>query len=134
MTNKAIIKKLRDNAELAWAAYAYFDLMDKQYSFDEKDKNEFKILYAKINNLDESGEKVQNAQATLTDILNIEYKKIFKGDFAPLQAQNFFEKYDLLIHQPNTESGFSATLFQNKESKEFTLAIISTESKCDGIK
>ena len=56
------------------------------------------------------------------------------GDFTPTQAKRFFEKYDILIHQPNTESGFSATLFQNKESKEFTLAIISTESKCDGIK
>ena len=53
---------------------------------------------------------------------------------SPFQAKKFFERYDLLIHQPNTESGFSATLFQNKESKEFTLAIISTESKCDGIK
>lgn len=34
----------------------------------------------------------------------------------------------MLIHQPNTESGFSATLFQNKESKEYTLAIRGTES------
>ena len=47
MTNKEIIKKLRDNAELAWAAYAYFDLMDKQYSFDEKDKNEFRFYMQK---------------------------------------------------------------------------------------
>lgn len=60
--------------------------------------------------------------------------RLFDGDFSPLQAQRFFSRYDLFIHQPNTESGFSATLFQNKESKEFTLAIISTESKCDGIK
>ncbi|WP_233706004.1 hypothetical protein [Helicobacter bilis] len=57
-----------------------------------------------------------------------------KGNFTPTQTKRFFERYELLIHQPNTESGFSATLFQHKESKEFTLAIISTESKCDGIK
>lgn len=42
-----------------------------------------------------------------------------KGDFTPLQTKQFFERYDILIHQPNTDSGFSATLFQNKESKEY---------------
>lgn len=101
MTNKEIIKKLRDNAELAWASYGYFDFIDKQYSFVEKDKNKFKTLYAKINNLDESDEKVQNAQATLTDVLNIEYNSLFDGEFSPFQTKRFFEKYDLLKHCPN---------------------------------
>lgn len=72
MNNKEQIKKLRDNAELAWASYGYFDFIDKQYSFDEKDKDKFKTLYAKINDLKKSNEKVQNAKATHTDILNME--------------------------------------------------------------
>lgn len=36
MTNKEQIKKLRDNAELAMAAYGYFHLVGKK--FDNKDK------------------------------------------------------------------------------------------------
>ncbi len=49
------------------------------------------------------------------------------GDMSPTQAKRFFEKYELLNHQPNTSSGFSATLFQNKESKEYILAFRGTE-------
>ena len=40
------------------------------------------------------------------------------GDMSPTQAKKFFEKYELLNHQHNTTSGLSATLFQDKESKE----------------
>ena len=35
MTNKEMIKKLKDTAELAWAAYGYYDLIDK-LAFDFK--------------------------------------------------------------------------------------------------
>ncbi|RDU59872.1 hypothetical protein CQA53_11220, partial [Helicobacter didelphidarum] len=72
---------------------------------------------------------------TPADILDITYKyylddngkpkngllddKLFSGDMSPFQAKRFFERYDLLIHQPNTSSGFSATLFQEKETKEY---------------
>ena len=50
-----------------------------------------------------------------------------KGEFTPTQAKRFFEKYDILIHQPNTESGFSATSFGKEklqihsETKKATL-------------
>ncbi len=47
MNNKEQIKKLRDNAELAWASYGYFDFIDKQYSFDEKDKDKLKLYMQK---------------------------------------------------------------------------------------
>ncbi|RDU60893.1 hypothetical protein CQA53_10590, partial [Helicobacter didelphidarum] len=79
---------------------------------------------------------------TPADILDITYKyylddngkpkngllddKLFDGDFSPLQAKRFFERYDLLEHCPNTDSGFSATLFgekrkqKNIESKEIS--------------
>ncbi|CAG9058636.1 hypothetical protein DFW92_05310 [Campylobacter coli] len=121
MNNKEQIKKLRDNAELAWASYGYFDFINKQYSFDEKDKDKFKTLYAKINDLKKSDEKVQNAKATYTDILNMEYNSLFDGEFSPLQAKQFFERYDLLIHQPNTESSFSAALFYDTHKDGFVV-------------
>ncbi|RDU59980.1 hypothetical protein CQA53_11130 [Helicobacter didelphidarum] len=74
-----------------------------------------------------------------------------KGEFSPLQAKHFFERYDLLLHQPNTDSGFSATLFgekrkqKNTESKEisytaeygyinYILAFRGTEMGSDKIK
>lgn len=124
------------------ASYGYFHLTDKSYNHNNKDEKrlkEFRELKAKVlgKEIDES------IYPTYADILDITYKyylddngkhkdgffdnRLFDGDFSPLQAKNFFERYDLLIHQPNTESRFSATLFQNKESKEFTLAIRGTE-------
>ncbi|GAB0173120.1 hypothetical protein [Helicobacter trogontum] len=36
MQNKILISKLRDNAELAQAAYGYFDLIGKKIKNDEK--------------------------------------------------------------------------------------------------
>ena len=142
MINKEQIKKLRDNAELAWAAYGYFNLVGKK--FNDNDLKKTKI--------------VRNPTITYADVLDLTYKDYetidstffntenLKGDFSPLQSKRFFEKYDLLKHCPNTESGFSATLFSEKrkqkdtESKaikytnkygyiNYILAIISTESK-----
>ena len=119
MNNKQLIKKLKDNAELAQASYGYFHLIGKKIKNDEK----------------KYGDKA-NKPITQTDILDLTYKGYevkdtgwvfddkLKGDFTPLQAKRFFERYDLLIHEPNTESGFSATLFgekrkqTNKETKE----------------
>ena len=72
---------------------------------------------------------------TYSDILDITYKyylddngkpkddllngMLLGSDFSSLQAKKFFERYDLLKHCPNTDSGFSATLFQEKETKEY---------------
>ena len=145
MQNKILINKLKENAELAMAAYGYFHLADSKYDFnkDEIDKRRLKEFRKR-----KDDEFNVSLYPTPTDILNIEYK-YFKdkndkpqdswyhkhflgGDFSPLQAKRFFEKYDLLKHCPNTESGFSATLFQNKETKEYTLAIRGTEPSDTG--
>ncbi|MDY5185775.1 hypothetical protein [Helicobacter trogontum] len=116
MSNKQQIQKLRDNAELAMAAYGYFHFIGKEF----KDKK------------DEQGNLLT---ITLHDILDLTYKEykvkdtglIFDdkldGDMTPTQAKRFFSRYDLLIHQPNTESGFSATLFGEKRKQK------NTESK-----
>ncbi|WP_233708589.1 lipase family protein [Helicobacter bilis] len=141
MKNKEMINRLKDNAELAMAAYGYFHLADSKYDFNKDNTDTERLEYFR----ELKDDKTQSLFPTPTDILNIEYK-YFKdnngkpkdswyhkhflgGDFSPLQSKRFFEKYDLLKHCPNTESGFSATLFQNKETKEYTLAIRGTELK-----
>ena len=135
MQNKILINKLKENAELAMAAYGYFHLADSKYDFnkDEIDKRRLKEFRKR-----KDDEFNVSLYPTPTDILNIEYK-YFKdkndkpqdswyhkhflgGDFSPLQAKRFFERYDLLIHQPNTESSdFSAIFFYNKESKALSI-------------
>ncbi|MDY5821581.1 MAG: hypothetical protein SPJ83_02105 [Helicobacter sp.] len=132
MENKLLINKMKNAAELAWAAYGYYDLMtsDTNQLFvvlkDEKgeDKTDF------------SGNPVTQ-EITLTDIMDSTYKNYeaycfnpqtkkkeklgkLSGDMTPTQTQRFFSRYDLLIHQPNTESGFSATLFSEKRKQKDT--------------
>ncbi|TLD87754.1 hypothetical protein LS66_007640 [Helicobacter sp. MIT 03-1614] len=119
MTNKQQIQKLRDNAELAMASYGYFHLIGKKI---ENDREKY-------------GDKADKP-ITLHDILDSTYKgyvtsdhttlinpEELDGDFSPLQSKSFFERYDLLEHQPNTDSGFSATLFGEKRKQT------NTESK-----
>ena len=134
MKNKLLINKIKNAAELAMAAYGYYDLMtnDTNQLFivlkDEKGKDRI-----------DSNKNPITKEITLTDIMDSNYaehnvvgkdkwgkdfKKVgtLKGDFSPLQVKRFFEKYDLLIHQPNTESGFSATLFgEKKKTKEYRI-------------
>ncbi len=143
---KSQIDNLKDYAELAWASYGYFhhfleqynkpDYTDKIHYIDAKDENgKYK--------LDINNEKAKRP-LDIADILDVNYKRCnvfeynsrfrkynkigtLKGDFAPTQAKNFFERYDLLKHCPNTDSGFSATLFQNKQTKEYILSFRGTE-------
>lgn len=56
MTNREIIKKLRDNAELAWASYFYFDLL--------KDSSN---IPRKIYQLDEQGQKIKDKNSKLSN-------------------------------------------------------------------
>ena len=131
MKNKLLINKMKNAAELAWAAYGYYDLMTS-------DTNQLFVVLK-----DEKGEDKTDSngnpvtqEITLIDIMDSNYVEhnvvgkdkwdkdfetvgTLKGDMTPTQAKRFFSRYDLLIHQPNTESGFSATLFQHKESKEY---------------
>ena len=109
MENKLLIHKLKNNAELAWAAYGYYDLMTNSDS----------RLFIEIQN--KKNENSTKKEITLTDIMDNTFAdyKVYKpqlspnikpdkvgtlnGDFTPTQAKIFFEKYDMLIHQPNTE-------------------------------
>ena len=126
MKNKEMINKLKDNAELAQAAYGYYDLIGKK--FGEIANNKYKYREFK--------------DITLIDVMNVEYYNYetqdstfsntlkLKGDFAPTQAKRFFDKYDLLDFYPKFDTknnkqqkGFHACLFQDKETKQYTFAI-----------
>ena len=122
MNNKRQIEKLRDNAELAWSAYGYFDLIGKR--FDKKilkdiDRESTPII-TQTDILDSTYKGYKIYAPPLPSLPNLKPEKIgtLNGDFSPTQAKKFFEKYELLNHQHNTTSGLSATLFQDKESKE----------------
>lgn len=148
MTNKQQIQNLRDYAELAWASYGYFHYfleqhnkphyVDKVHYIDDRDENG-------KDKLDNNKEKVKRP-IELIDILDINYNKcaVFEynsfiksyikvgevnGDMTLGQIKHFFERYDLLKHCPNTESGFSATLFGEKQTNKQTQEKSST-SEC----
>ena len=100
MNNKQQIEKLRDNAELAWASYGYYDLIGKR--FDKK------IL----KDIDRESTPI----ITQADILDSTYNgyiamgknrweqdielATLKGDMSPTQVKSFFDKYDLLDFYP----------------------------------
>ncbi|EOI8655546.1 hypothetical protein ACMXEJ_001893, partial [Campylobacter jejuni] len=143
MTNKEIVEKLRDNAELAWASYGYF-----HYFLEQQSKSHFLVMQDRQGNeIRDANNKPKIQEIYITDILNTNYKNhrvvefvqldkeqkeitISKldGDFSPLQVKQFFSRYDLFIHQPNTESSFSATLFYDKEKDEFIVGFRGTET------
>ena len=126
MENKEQIKKLRDNAELAMASYGYFNLVGKK--FNDNDLKKTKI--------------VRNPTITYADVLDLTYKdyetidstffntEYLKGDFSPTQTKRFFERYDLVEHCPNTDSGFSATLFGEKRKQKNTESKLLKELQC----
>ena len=118
MQNKILISKLRDNAELAMASYGYFHLIGKKIENDRKkygDKANEPITLHDILDSTYNGYKTPNHKLGNPEELD--------GDMTPTQVKRFLNKYDILIHQPNTESGFSATLFGEKRKQT------NTESK-----
>ncbi|EPV5507836.1 hypothetical protein ACV7FS_001826 [Campylobacter jejuni] len=70
MDNKGLITKLRDNAELPWAAYGYFHLANESYKPEENSKDWKRLKYFR----DIKEDTTQSVFPTLIDILNIEYK------------------------------------------------------------
>ena len=150
MTNREIIKKLRDNAELAWASYFYFDLLKdssniprKIYQLDEqgqkiKDKNYPREYRETPINLEHIINKKYYNQEVLVNLeqsndiftkMRNRAKDSFNGDklggeFGDIQTKEFLKRYYLLDYYPKDNSkGLHACLFQDRESKEYTLAI-----------
>ncbi len=92
-----------------------------------------------INAIEKYFEYAQLAQAsyglfTSFDTLSVKAKleEVNKGNFTIKQADEFLKQYTLISYQPNTLSGFSASVFQSA-SGEYTLAIRGTEVDLAGL-
>ena len=138
---KGYINDLKDYAELAQASYFNFEFMGnrKIYELDSqgnkiKDEKyprgykEVEITLEHIINKKYQGQEVlinlkqdNTWQSNLLNSLDEKFNSDkLNGEFGEIQAKNFLKKYDVLIHQPNTHSGFSATLFGEKRKQTNT--------------
>lgn len=108
-----MINRLKNNAELAMAAYGYYDLIGKKIENNEK----------------KYGDKA-NKPITLHDILDSTYYDYetqdssffntlkLNGDFTPTQAKNFFENM-ICLFTSLIQILDSPTLFKDKRTKEY---------------
>ena len=147
---KQKINNLRDYAELAQASYFNFEFMGnrKIYELDSnnnkiKDEKyprgykEIEITLEHIINKKYQGQEVlinlkqdNTWQSNLLNSLDEKFNRDkLNGEFGEIQAKNFLKKYDVLIHQPNTHSGFSATLFSDKTKNRFIVGFRGTECR-----
>lgn len=150
---KQAINNLKDYAELAWASYFYFDFLKDSNNIPRKiyklDSNKEKIK-------DENSPRgYKEIEITLEHIVNQKYynhevlASLEKGDdiftkmkneakdsfnldklngkFSEIQAKNFAQRYKIYFHQPNTLSGFSATLFYDTQKDRFVVGFRGTE-------
>ncbi|EHS7193700.1 hypothetical protein Q6S60_001723 [Campylobacter jejuni] len=127
---KELINNLRDYAELAQASYFNFMYINN----DEREMDSYKIGQ---NRFPKDKDNIENLEYTKT--LSKKYKDCFiyddsialyptlNGEFGEIQAKNFAKKYEIKFHQPNTASGFSATLFYDKEKDKFVVGFRGTE-------
>ncbi|MFK0393763.1 hypothetical protein ACISNT_08125 [Campylobacter jejuni] len=127
---KELINNLRDYAELAQASYFNFMYINN----DEREMDSYKIGQ---NRFPKDKDNIENLEYTKT--LSKKYKDYFiyddsialyptlNGEFEEIQAKNFAKKYEIKFHQPNTASGFSATLFYDKEKDKFVVGFRGTE-------
>ncbi|WP_202392860.1 hypothetical protein [Helicobacter saguini] len=125
---KKQINDIRDYAELSWASY--FNLI----YIDGQKVDDFKIGIGRIFKNEENQEKFEYHKA-----LSKEHKGYFiyddslvfyprlNGEFGELQAKAFAKRYQIIFHQPNTSSGFSATLFYDTQKERFIVAFRGTE-------
>ncbi|HFP7806957.1 TPA: hypothetical protein ACHD26_001650 [Campylobacter jejuni] len=128
---KELINNLRDYAELAQASYFNFMYINK----DKREMDSYKIGQ---NRFPKDKDNIENLEYTKT--LSKKYKDYFiyddsialyptlNGEFGELQTKNFIQRYEVQFHQPNTTSGFSATLFYDKEKDEFIVGFRGTET------
>lgn len=77
--------------------------------------------------------QAQLAEAAYADFSNplVEPRDALQqGDskFSPSQATTFVDNWEVIDHVPNTAFGFSATIFRNRQSGVYTLAIRGTNA------
>lgn len=73
-------------------------------------------------------EEEKSPDKKLTNTFNTPFnKEKFNGEFSSIQAQKFCKRYELIFHQPNTSSGFSATLFYDTQEDKYIVSFRGTE-------
>ena len=147
---KQKINNLRDYAELAQASYFNFEFMGNRKIYeldsnnnkikDEKYPRGYKEIEITLEHIvsqkycnQEVLVNLQQGDDIFTKMRNdanesFNFDKL-NGEFGEIQAKNFLKKYDVLIHQPNTHSGFSATLFSDKTKNRFIVGFRGTECR-----
>ena len=76
---------------------------------------------------DDNGDRKQNLKQALID------GNKHASRFTAVQAEDFLAQWDVIAQCPNTPTGFSGTLFQNKVTKEYVISFRSTEFIDDAV-
>ncbi len=66
------------------------------------------------------------SEGSLVEALKAERKGDFNGEFSSAQATEFVKHWSVTTHQQDTDSGYSSTLFQNKDDGRYVLAFRGT--------
>ncbi|EFB7094839.1 DUF2974 domain-containing protein [Campylobacter coli] len=149
---KTQINNLKDYAELAQASYFNFEFIDNRNIFELDSNNEKipdisyprKYKETKITLLHSISQKYYNQEVLVNlqqgdDIFTkmrndanetFNFDKL-NGEFGEVQANNFAKRYEIIFHQPNTPTGFSATLFSDKMKNRFIVGFRGTEGAMD---
>ncbi|AGF79748.1 Ca2+-binding protein, RTX toxin [Desulfocapsa sulfexigens DSM 10523] len=67
------------------------------------------------------------------DIRDALQNSAFEGKMTAEQAEDFVNNWEVIYHQPNTDTGFSATLFRNKNTGKYHYACRGTEPGIDDL-
>lgn len=136
------ISRLKKYAECANACYALFNKEEFFNSYIDMTKNEDNDNSTALLSIIKSEKIViENANKNIAldfrfrgfpeEITDFHINQIKSGQNEQVsflkQTENFLERYDIKAHQPNTISGFSATLFYDKIDDEYILAMRGTE-------
>ena len=111
MENKLLINKMKNAAELAWAAYGYFDLIGKKFAHKKEYGNRTNTKITLHDILDSTYVNYETHDSTFFNTENL------KGDFSPLQVKRFFEKYDYSSTSPTQNQAFLLLSFKIKNLK-----------------
>ena len=151
---KGYINDLKDYAELAQASYFNFEFMGnrKIYELDSqgnkiKDESyprgykEIEVTLGHIVSQRYKGQEVlvnlQQGDDIFTKMRNDANETFnsdkLNGEFGEIQAKNFVKRYEIIFHQPNTLTGFSATLFSDKMKNRFIVGFRGTEFSANNI-
>ena len=112
------IRTWLDNALIQTAAESYLD----RTNLSRQDTEEVRADLERILSL---GANDERKNPTILSDPNAAVKTRMTVD----QAEWFLDNYRIIDHRPNTDSGFSATVFQHRLTGQYTLSFRSTESR-----